>query len=59
MKNKDLKKLAQKVVELENNIDSEKEQEMYQLLSNLSIEDWYELDEYIMKNNLLKKVKNI
>ena len=55
MKNKDLKKLAQKVVELENNIDSEKEQEMYQLLSNLSIEDWYELDEYIMKNNLLKK----
>lgn len=55
MKRKDLKKLALKVVELENNIDSAKEEEMYQLLSNLSIEDWYELDEYIMENNLLKK----
>ena len=57
---KDLKKTALKIIELEKLIQSDKEHstehlhEMTDIINTLSVEDMLFIDEYIMKNEMLK-----
>jgi hypothetical protein len=63
MKKKQIKKIAEQIVQLEKNLQDknnsvtlgEIEKEMTSLVMDLSMEDLLEIDEYIMSKNLLTK----
>ena len=57
MKDKDIQKIANKIVELEKKANFVNKdfifQEMEELLSDYDLDDLLEIDEYIQENNLL------